>query len=339
MTIRAGNSKGSKIAARAVHLLAAIILSAGLLNGCGLSDQSSEPIATDAGQLEKTRLAAEQGGNLHYQNMVLAVAGQIVFNAENKLLSIANEDGSNSRALVKQAGGNLARLDDQLFFTVNGQAGALSKVNLDGTNKVRIGSKSIKYLICSGQMLYAIETDQASVIAQRPDGTGRSVLTGQKAAALALADGKLYITGLDDGAGVQAFDLASGEQHQVLAKRVSSLNISGEWLYYADPDLDFQLFSWSMSEKQEYAISEFSIEKPFITSNGYLYFISPDQQNRLFRQKQTGKQMLNQRDFELIIDDAVESFVVIGDYIYYQRPDSRRIYRVGSAGGKPLRIT
>lgn len=339
MTSRAGNSRSSKTAARAICLLAAIVLSAGLLNGCGLSDQASEPIATDAGQLAKIRLAAEQGGNLHYQNMVLAVAGQIVFNAESKLLSIANEDGSNSRALAKQAGGNLASFDDQLFFTINGQAGALSKVNLDGTNQVRIGSKSIKYLICSGQMLYAIETDQASVIALQPDGTDRSVLAGQKAAALALADGKLYITGLDDGAGVLAFDLASGEQHQVLAKRVSSLNVSGDWLYYADPALDFQLFSWSMSENQEYAISEFSIEQPFITSNGYLYFISPDQQNRLFRQKQSGKQMLNQRDFELIVDDAVESFVVIDDYVYYQRPDSRRIYRVGSAGGKPLRIT
>ena len=172
-----------------------------------------------------------------------------------------------------------------------------------------------------------------------PDGTGRSVLVGQKAAALALANGKLYVTGLDNGAGVIACDLTSGEQQQVLTKRVSSLNVSGDWLYYADPDRNFLLFSWSMSEKQEYAISEFSIEKPFIVSSGYLYFISPDDQNRLFRQQQSGRQMMNQRNLELIVDDAVESFVVIGDYVYYQRPDSRRIYRVGFAGGKPLRIT
>ena len=289
--------------------------------------------------MAEIRLAAEQGGNLHYQNLVLAVDGQIVFNAENNLLSIANEDGSSSRALTKQAGGNLASLGSQLFFTLNGQAGALSKINLNGTNQVRIGSTSLKYLIGNGQMLYAIESDQASVIALRPDGTNRRILISQKAAALALANGKLFVTGLDDATGVLSFDLESGGQEQILAKRVSSLNVSGDWLYYTDPVRDYQLFSWSLTDKQEYAISDFSIEKPFISSNGYLYMISPDEQNRLFRQPLSGKQKMDQRDFALVIDDAVNSFVVIGDYIYYQRPDSRRIYRVGAAGGKPVRIT
>ena len=89
---------------------------------------------------------------------------------------------------------------------------------------------------------------------------------------------------------------------------------------------------------QIFRISDKSIEKPFMVSDGYLYYIDCNLQNQLFRAalKNKGKELAG--DVELVVDDAVERFVRLGDVIYYQRPQSKWIYAVCPLGSRPVRI-
>ena len=41
----------------------------------------------------------------------------------------------------------------------------------------------------------------------------------------------------------------------------------------------------------------------------------------------------------LVVDDAVASFVVLPDAVYYRRPEDNGVFRVPLAGGRPQKIT
>ncbi len=86
-------------------------------------------------------------------------------------------------------------------------------------------------------------------------------------------------------------------------------------------------------------ISDKRFDKPFILHEGYLYAPDPERQYRLFRWPVLAGQSIDLEHADMIIDDVVASFVILSDYIYYQRPESLRIYRVPIDGGRPVRIT
>ena len=315
-------------------LLAAVI---SFLAACGHSEMTTpESSGSDLPSLFSQTVA--QGGNLHYQNLVLAVENQIIFNSDSGLLMLAAPDGS-AAAVLAETGGSSPVYDGQQLFYVSGTGGGqLSKIGLDGMNQVRIGQTSLKYLISHKNKLYAIESNNGQPVSYNPDGTGRKLLGDMQAVALCLADEKLYITGASDEAGLIRLDLATGEQETLLNRQISSLNVRGEYLYFSDPANSFKLTAWSLDNQSGTLISDFSIDKAFIVSSDYLYFIDTSNQSRLFRLPIHDSQILDKALAELIIDDAVSSFAVTGEYLYYQRPESKRIYRVNVAGGQPLRI-
>jgi len=322
---------------KAVIIWMLLALIAGIFAACG--QPAATPAASSSPDLPSiSSLSAAQGGNLHYQNLVLAVGNQIIFNSDSGLLMLAAPDGGMSSVLAETGGSSPAYDGRQLFYISGTSGGQLSKIGLDGLNQVRIGQTPLKYLISHENKLYAIESDNGQPVSYNPDGTGRQPLVDFQAVALCLAEEQLYITGASDEAGLIRLDLASGEQTVLINRQLSSLNVQGNYLYFADPANNFKLTAWSLASQSSTLISDFSLDKAFIVSSDYLYFIDTVNQSRLYRMPVKGSQVLDKSSAELIIDDAVSSFVVTGDYVYYQRPDSKRIYRVNSAGGQPLRI-
>ena len=318
-----------------MFLLAGII---GANAACGQSASTAiDQVSTDKVSVNSQPTA--QGGNLHYRNFVLAVDDQIVFNSMSGDLTLAAPDGSDCFILAESGGTSPAFAGGQLFYISGTSGGQLSKISLDGSNQVRVGQTTLKYLISNENRLYAIESDNGLPVSLRPDGTGRQLLIDIQAIALCLADNKLFITGSTNENGLVRLDLNSGEQEVLLNRMISSLNISGDWLYFSDPAENYKLTAWSLTSRSSSLISDFSVDKAFIVSEGFIYFIETASQNRLFRLPVNGSQVLDRQSAELIIDDAVSSFVVTGDYVYYQRPASKRIYRVSSAGSLPLRIS
>ena len=283
--------------------------------------------------------AEVNNGNLHYQNLVFQVSDQIYFCIGNSQIGKSMPDGSMKQVLVDSAGSSFTSDGNWLFYSEGTQAGNLCKVGLDGDNQVRIGSTPLKYLLCADNRLYAIEADNGLPVSFKTDGTNRVLLADCQAVALNLADGVLYISGSEQANGLLACNLASGSQECLIDRQISSLNVCGEWLYFADPQDQFHVYAWSLNQKTGWQISQLNLEKPFIVSGGFLYYIQQTEQNRLYRLPVNGRQNLDQLNPELIVDDAVESFVLLGSRIYYQRPDSSRIYQVSAEGGAVQRIS
>lgn len=315
-------------------LIAIGLLTALTIAGC------SPPNGPDNGDPDTDDLESVcQGGNLHYQNMVLSIDDIIVFNSSSGMLSLSANDGTDALGLIETAGSNPVYDGEWIYFTQGVTSDYLMKIAIDGSNEVRIGRTPLKYLISHNGLLYAIESANGTAISLRTDGTGRKALVEFQATALALSQDRLFISGAGDTAGVVMIDLATGDQTQLLDRRVSSLNISGDWLYFADPANGFRLSAWSIASGEGKAISQTSVDKPFIVSNNHLFYIDPANQNRLFSLQLDGATSLISQTPNLVIDDAVGSFVICDDYVYYRRPSSSRIYRVSISGGNPLRIT
>lgn len=72
---------------------------------------------TDIADPENQEVAINQGGNLHYQNLVLPISNCIVFNSADGKLSLAAQDGSNVMALNDTMGNTPIFADDWLFYT------------------------------------------------------------------------------------------------------------------------------------------------------------------------------------------------------------------------------
>lgn len=319
--------------------LMASVIAAACSGGNGPVSTGDSPSASLPNQTAPANYAELRGGNLHYRNFVLFVGQSIFFNSSAGQFCRADPDGRNARVLSEQACANLAFNGSSIFYTDNRQNDSLGKISPDGTNQVRIGSTPLNCLISFDDRLYAIEVSSGKAISLKTDGTGRKLLADIRADALWESDGLIYISGTDDPAGLIRYDPQSGQSEFVLTKKISSPNLQAGWLYYADPADNYRLRAWSLHEKTDWPISRFSVEKPFIVSQGYLYFINAARQDSLCRLPVNGRQQLNQPQPELVADDAVDAFAIYGKQVYYRRAGSQRIYRLPVTGGKALRIT
>jgi hypothetical protein len=320
----------------AVFFLCAIMLA---MVSCAPAGETSGTTARSDADTALVLQAAAQGGNLHYRNLVLAFGNQIIFNAADGQLSLAAADGSQCSVLWKSTGIYPAYDSTRLFYIEDGQSSALAKIGLDGSNQVRIGQSPLKYLISDGNWLYAIESDSGSAVRLKKDGSGRQVLSDAQPVALTLAGSQLFITGAVNPNGLVAIDLATDQKTVLLRDPVTSLNVADEWLYFSQPSDSYHVYAWSTQRKTLTMISHLSIDRPFIVSDHYLYFMNVLEMDRLYRLPVDGSRQLDGSEPELIIDDRVDSFVVCGDYVYYQRPASTRIYRYDIRDGTVRRIT
>lgn len=291
---------------------------------CRAGDNGSGAPVTEAPDPLTVCLDAARGGNLHYYNFVLTTAEAIYYTDIDGNLAGRPPAGGRTRILADHEAGNLALAEDTLFYTQGITGGFLHKISSDGTNQVRIGRNSLKYLVTADNLLYAIENGSGKAVRLNPDGTGRQELSDSGATALFYRDNKLYISSQKEG--IIEIDLETDVKRTVTELLVSSLNVYGDWLYFTDPSRHNLLYAWSLQTGTGGPISDFSLEKPFIISDGYLYGILPLNQNRLYRWPVAGDGQLELAKAQLVIDDAVNLFVVCADKVYYQRPDCKRIY-------------
>ncbi len=322
-----------KLLRRLTRLTLVLIILSWTLTGClqeTVPEQTQGPGALDSN--------SDCGGNVYYQNFVDLIDGQIIFSNSAGELNIAQPDGSDQATLLDIAGTNFAFDGQTLFFTQGSSSGELMKINLDGTNGVRIGFTALKNLVVLDQTLYAIEAEQSTAISLKQDGTGRRVIVETPAASMLIHAGKILIIGVSDDSGLVRYDPVSGKSELLLSQRISSPNVCGDWLYYANPNDSNRLYAWSFETGISTKISSFGIDKPFIVSEGIIYFIDSTDNSRLYSHPLEQAQTINLTDSRMVIDDAVGNYVVCEDFIYYQRPEDKRIYRVDTDGSAPIRI-
>jgi hypothetical protein len=120
----------------------------------------------------------------------------------------------------------------------------------------------------------------------------------------------------------------------LLEHRVTSLNVCGDWLCYADPARDHAVFAYNPQQQKERQLIDLPVTRPFVIHDSFLYYLDTSRQNRLMQLSITDGQS-DPDDSVCIIDDVVDVFVVLPDAAFYRRPSDVRIYRVPLSGGVP----
>jgi hypothetical protein len=289
---------------------------------------------------EAYRAAAEPlawRGNLHYQNFVIFGLDSLFLCARSG--SVARLDGALRLFPVDPAPGcQFAWSDGWLFFTSGTQNSTVRKVQSDGSNAVRIANLPYQYLVADRGFIFGILTATGQVMRFRQDGTERVVLFDGFATELQYDGTSLYVCGANDQTGLIRIDPETGTSEKLLERRVVSLNVVGDTLYFADPDDEHRLYAWSGSDQGDQCLCDLSLTRPFIVYANWLYYVDTKNQNRLMRLPLKGTRTDLDRSV-LVIDDAVASFTVLPDAVYYRRPEDNTIYRVPLAGGSPQKVS
>lgn len=324
-----------------IACLCACIVASCLLTACTSGRWPDEPVPVsladnpDAYQAAAAPLAWQ--GNLHNQNFVIFGQDNLFLPERNG--TVARLDGQLRLFPVDPSSGcQFAWADGWLFYTSGSQNSTIRKVRSDGSNGVRIANLPYQYLVADRGNLFAILTSTGQVMRFRQDGTDRAVLFDGFATELQYDGSRLYVCGANDQTGLVRIDPDSGSSEILLQRRVVSLNVVGDTLYFADPDDNHRVYVWSSEDSRDRCLCDLSLTRPFIVYANWLYYVDTDNQGRLMRLPLSD----TAADLEqavLVVDDAVASFVVLPDAVYYRRPEDNGVFRVPLDGGRPQKIT
>ena len=326
----------NKQTVRSILLAVLLILFLTALPACRSEKRRAESIDPLTNQTAYLASAQERAwsGNLHFGNFVVAAHDGLIANTYRQQVALFDFDNYTEKPVYPQSGSQFATAGDWIYFQSSQLSSSLRKIMTDGTNSVRIRQKPVHHLIVTDDRLYAIDATSGQVFSMNPDGSDEVVLFEGFAAEL-IYDGQfLFVCGSEDRTGLIQIDPETATSTRLLEHRVTSLNVCGDWLCYADPARDHAVFAYNPQQQKERQLIDLPVTRPFVIHDSFLYYLDTSRQNRLMQLSITDGQS-DPDDSVCIIDDVVDVFVVLPDAAFYRRPSDVRIYRVPLSGGVP----
>ncbi|MHB8964293.1 MAG: DUF5050 domain-containing protein [Saccharofermentanales bacterium] len=291
-------------------------------------------------------LTATHSGNLLY-NSFLASDGRYIFfrSIDGKALVRSNHDGSEPLVLTSKVPSCINAVNGQLFFIEGAESGPIYKIDIDGKGETMISDDIARSVIALQNELYYISVADDKVYRIQHDGSKRTVIFPGRASRIMLEGTTLYVQpaapditiyGIPDLLRTDAspeIPLAIEDMHaDDIGFYASSVNINDGLLYFSD-DLYSQIFYQNSKGKTKMLLKA-SVNQPFIINAGYLYFVKISDNSRIYRLS-----LSNPSDVQMVVNDSVGRFVIIGNSIYYNRPNGYDLYRASVGGGQSQKIT
>lgn len=332
-----------------LSVLVAVLMTGALFTATACRSTNDVPISNP--DPARATLPADSHGNLQLMsssnlagaNLVVTDGNAIYFNDRSGSFVRAQADGEAPVALVNGPVSWPFLVEDQLFYADGTGSGQLSKIMSDGSNRVRIGQNELSNIIVFEDEIYAIELPEGRMIRLQPDGSKREELTQAAINSMIRYEQYFYMAGKSAEDGLMRYDPENEEFVRLQQLTVGSLQAGGETLYYADLQNHYQIYAIPLAQDQETSapslVLEQSVEKPFIVANNRLYFIDGSRQQQLYSLELRADAKLDPGEAVLEVDDAVENFAALLPFIYYQRPDQDRIYRVTNGQQRPQPIS
>ena len=337
---------------RLVRMLAVCLLFLAAATACGVVPSSPTPSAvpstpTPGGQvllsLEPMDGADPADGNLHQGSFLVHDESRIYYIAPDTGALVASApDGSDAACLTRTPADSLWIDGDTLFFSGKGpDFQGIHKIGTDGQGEVRLTLEPVLYLLSMDDQLFYILQRDGLVYTIRKDGSGRLLLFDRPTRSIArTADGTgLWASAIDPADGIHRLDPDGGPTRRVLTTASYSLVPVPEGFLFTDPTrFDSLLRVAAASEngtwdKKAASLYAATIERPFVASGTSIFYIDASDSGRL---KSVGP------DFDaaarLVVNDAVDRFVIAGRIVYYMRKDEKAIFLVPVEGGLPVRL-
>jgi hypothetical protein len=353
--LSAKNSESSicsfvKIYKLKVLFLAFLLLLTGFIFSMQLSGCKKNESYTDQSQIPDPVLptAADEhlklmsAINIPGANLVVTDGGSIFFRDRNDNFVKAGPDGSSPEILLEASVSWPFLADDQLFFAAGPEFGSLSKIKTDGSNQVRIGSKDMNNLIYFNDYIYAIELPEGKVIRVKPDGNGREVIYEDPVSTMILHQDMFFLAGKTSDQGIIRYNPESKISETIVNITAGCIQTENDFLFFTDLQQQYQLFALNLQsentdQKPELILNQV-IEKPFIVSNGKLFYIDSSKKQQIYSIGVDADEQLDPDKAVVAVDDAADRFVVIYPFIYYLRPDQNRLYRTFIGNNRPVPV-
>lgn len=229
-------------------------------------------------------------------------------------------------------GGFIVQKDGWIYYRNTLDGDKLYKIKVDGTNNIKLSEDSSVYNlnVSNGWIYY--RTGYGSLLKIRIDGKERTILTPIFKDYVNIVDDQFYY--------IQDMKIYKSNEDETLKVKlnnhdVSSLTVSGEWVYYTSWSCNNEIFKvrtngdWSTTQCISEDISRYMIN----VSEDWVYYVNKSDGDKIYKVKTDGtaKVKLN--------DDATGSFNVLGDWVYYSNAsDDNKLYKLKIDGTNKLKL-
>ncbi|MHB1453615.1 MAG: DUF5050 domain-containing protein [Saccharofermentanales bacterium] len=335
---------------RMIRFLTAVIFSAAIMAVLGscTPDTGNVPDTTPTSVLFDPAATdtAIPSGNMLYGSF-LASDGKYIFfqSKEGKSLVRSNFDGSELMTLTARTPSFINCVNSQLFFIAGTDSGPIYKIDIDGKGETMISDEIARSIIASESDLYYISALDDQVYRMLHDGSRKTLIFPAKASGIMFSETTLYIQPVAPDRKIYRIPLAqlaaAAPDHPIVLKDIqsesisfypSSVNVENDVLWFSD-ELFTRTFFLNV-KGQTKSLNNDKVNQPFIISSGFLYFVKTSDNNRLYR-----FDLDNSDNAQMVVNDVVDKFVIIGNSIYYKRTTGSDVYRTSIGGGQSQKIT
>lgn len=143
---------------------------------------------------------------------------------------------------------------------------SLYRCNLDGTGEIEFPKGVAFYTVISNERVYYLDTrDDYKCYTTTLDGRDKTLFIEKSCRELCLQDNVLYYS-LDAG-GIVAYDLNNKTSHKISKAKVRSMNVSGEWIYFANEEKDYKLYKMKLDGTEVTKITDSPVELINVVGN------------------------------------------------------------------------
>ncbi len=309
---------------------------------------SCEKNTTDVSDLSPTPAVFENpdqnealySGNLLY-GQTLASDGKYLFfiSKDGSQLLKTPFGGGQINVLSEKAPSGISYMNKYLFFISGGSGGPIYKVDTDGNGETMITDRTASQIVASPMNIYFISANNGLLYSIEHDGSNLTLIYPEKVLRIMRYSENLYLIPADAPDTVLIMNKAritsviSGDDPSGsplpaydLGMLALSVNVTRDKVYFTDPEYN-GIYTVAFGGKPQ-RISLLKLDSPFILDSSYIYFVDPQNERRLYRFHSDRPDTI-----ELVVNDAVKGFAVIGNSIFYYRESGSSVYRVSVGGG------
>lgn len=233
---------------------------------------------------------------------------------------------------------------DKIYFSNPYDGDHLYSMKADGSDKKLLHSAPVEYINSGGDYLYFYQknTDEKAVFGIiNNNGIYQLKKSGKKTAdcldrtasgIISLIDSYVYYQHYDNKDGITLYraKINSAEKGQISKSEINPACVTGSSIYYPDTSNSFYLSVFDVNNLTSGQLLAERMYSP-IYEDGYLYYMNIPDHYSLYRCN------LSDQTSEKLTNDRIDVFNVYGDYIYYQKNDTKNpaLIRMASDGSNP----
>ena len=262
-----------------------------------------------------------------------------------------NKIPENPAGTIGNTGGNLyhnglfCEDDGQVFFANPYDQNTLYVMNVDETEVEKLTTVGVKSINAAGNFVYYFQDDvgegaglgytikTTGMYRMKKNGNSPECLIREPMLTMNLLDNTIYFQHFndEDEMTLDYISIDKSSEGTALEGIMSPASGADGSIYYAHQEDNFLLYTYNTRTNMNMMLWNHKVYNPVYHTDGYIYFMDLENNYRVCRyHPSTG-------EYQTITSERVESFNLLGNYIYYQKFSQTEpaLMRVMTDGSNP----